>query len=250
MVNITDIALDGSWSIAGRPHGGYLLAAAVAPVLDPEHPHPLTVSAIYTSPPDPGPARVRVDRLRTGRRVASSRTGLDQGGVARVEALVSSGTLHADRQPLWQGGPAPLALPDPETLPRAPADRPDGLRVGVLDHVELRLMPDPSPGEVWGWMRRTDGADASPLDLLVFADVLPPVTFGWGLFGWVPTIELTVLVRGLPAPGWVRAVQRSSLIEDGFFDEECLLWDSRGRLVAQARQLASYRLPEGHPGVL
>jgi hypothetical protein len=36
-------------------------------------------------------------------------------------------------------------------------------------------------------------------------------------------------------------VQRARLLQDGWLDEECELWDSRGRLVAQARQLAGYR---------
>ena len=71
--------------------------------------------------------------------------------------------------------------------------------------------------------------------------MLPPVTFDLGLAGWVPTVELTVHLRGLPAPGWVRAVQWATLLQDGWLDEECLIWDSRDRLVAQARQLAGYR---------
>ncbi len=91
-------------------------------------------------------------------------------------------------------------------------------------------------------MRRDDGADASPLDLLVFADAMPPVTFDLGLMGWVPTLELTVLLRGVPAPGWLRVLQRARLLRDGWLDEECEIWDSSGRLVAQARQLAGYRL--------
>jgi hypothetical protein len=53
------------------------------------------------------------------------------------------------------------------------------------------------------------------------------VTFDLGLIGWVPTVELTVLVRGLPAPGWIRAVQRARLLQDGWLDEECELWDSQ-----------------------
>ena len=127
---------------------------------------------------------------------------------------------------------------------------PTGLRVGQLEHNELRIDPDTAGwavgapagvAEVRAWLRRDDGDDPSLLDLLVFADALPPVTFDLGLFGWVPTLELTVLLRGLPAPGWVKAVQRASLLQDGWLDEECLLWDSRGRLVAQARQLAGYR---------
>ena len=94
-----------------------------------------------------------------------------------------------------------------------------------------------------GWMRRDDGADASPLDLLVFADAMPPVTFDLGINGWAPTLELTVLLRGLPAPGWLKVVQRARLLRDGWLDEECEIWDSAGRLVVQARQLAGYREP-------
>jgi hypothetical protein len=96
--------------------------------------------------------------------------------------------------------------------------------------------------EVRGWMRRDDEADPSPLDLLVFADAMPPVTFDLGLMGWVPTLELTVHLRGLAAPGWLRVVQRARLLRDGWLDEECEIWDSAGRLVAQARQLAGYRV--------
>ena len=126
------------------------------------------------------------------------------------------------------------------------------MRVGHLDHVESRIdvasmlwaVGEPQRQcEYRAYLRRDDGDDPSMLDLLVFADALPPVTFDLGLMGWVPTVELTVLVRGLPAPGWIRAVQRARLLQDGWLDEECELWDSAGRLVAQARQLAGYRAP-------
>ena len=105
--------------------------------------------------------------------------------------------------------------------------------------------------DVRACLRRDDGDDGDDdddddpcvLDLLVFADALPSVTFDLGLRGWVPTVELTVLVRALLAPGWIRAVQRARLLPDGWLAEECELWDSNGRLVAQARQLAGYRVP-------
>ena len=77
----------------------------------------------------------------------------------------------------------------------------------------------------------------------MLADALPPVTFDMGVPGWVPTVELTVLVRAVPAPGWLVAEQRAQLLQDGWLDEECSIWDSRERLVCQARQLAGYRLP-------
>lgn len=213
----------------------------------------MAVSAHYVSSPDPGPAQVEVERLRTGRRVSSSRVRLAQDGVIRVEALVSAGRLEATSQPYWVSDVGPPELPPPEDCPRSPSQGPRGMTVGHLDHVDLRLDPETlgwasrNPAhraEFRAWIRRDDGADAGTGDLLVFADALPPVTFDLGLMGWVPTLELTVLIRALPAPGWLRAVQRARLLQGEWLDEECELWDSRGRLVAQARQLAGYRLPE------
>ncbi len=248
----SEVAIDESWSVGGKPHGGYLLRSAVALALDEAHPHPLAVSAHYVSSPDHGVATVDVERLRTGRRVASSRARISQGDAVRAEVLVSAGRLST-ADPYWSSGVVPPVLPPVEDCPRTPAVGPTGVRVGYFDHVDLRMDPASAQwavgrpqgqAEVRGWMRRADEADASPLDLLVFADAMPPVTFDLGLFGWVPTLELTVHVRGLAAPGWLRVVQRATVLRDGWLDEECLIWDSAGHLVAQAHQLAGYRLPD------
>jgi hypothetical protein len=245
--------VDPSWAVGGKPHGGYLVRSAVEVALDAEHPHPMAVSAHYVSSPDAAPAEIDVERIRTGRRVATSRVSLSQGGVSRVEVLLSSGSWEADSTPYWSAPGGPPALPPVEDCPRVPSIGPTGRVVGYFDHVDTRLDPSSAQwavgepqghAEVRGWMRRDDGRDADPLDLLVFCDALPPVTFDLGLMGWVPTLELTVLVRGLPAPGWLRVVQRARLLRDGWLDEECEVWDSADRLVAQARQLAGYRLEE------
>ena len=243
--------VDGSWSVGGKPHGGYLLRSAVELALDDEHPHPMAVSAHYVSSPDEAPAQVEVERVRTGRRVATSRVRLSQGGAARVDVLLSAGRWTPEQTPYWSGPDGPPDLPPVELCPRVPSVGPTGRTVGYFDHVDARLDPatarwavgEPQgQAEVRGWMRRDDGADAGPLDLLVFCDAMPPVTFDLGLLGWVPTLELTVHVRGLPAPGWVQVVQRARMLRDGWLDEECEVWDSTGRLVAQARQLAGYRV--------
>jgi len=60
--------------------------------------------------------------------------------------------------------------------------------------------------------------------------------------GWVPTLELTAYIRALPAPGPLRIQQRAQLIDAQKVDEVCLVWDSTGRLAAQATQLAGIRL--------
>ena len=246
-----EVSLDPGWAVGGKPHGGYLLRTAVERALDDAHPHPMVVSAHYLSSPDAGAAVVEVERLRTGRRVASSRVRLTQGEQARVEVLLSHGTLLSEED-FWSApDSAPPALPPLEDCPRVPTTGPSGRHVGYFDHVDLRLdmataqwaLGKPQrQAVVQGWMRRDDGADASPLDLVVFADAMPPVTFDLGLMGWVPTLELTVFLRGLAAPGWLRVVQRARLLRDGWLDEECEIWDSEDRLVAQARQLAGYRV--------
>jgi hypothetical protein len=247
-----DVTLDASWSVGTKPHGGYLLSTMAGLALDETHPHPMAISAHYVSSPDAGPATVEVERLRTGRSVASSRMRLSQESI-RVEALLTAGRYSPDAEVRWSRG-GPPALPPPEDCPRAPAESPTGLRVGQLEHNELRVDPATAlwavgapagRAEIRAWIRRDDGNDPSVLDLIVFADAMPPVTFDLGLTGWVPTVELTVLIRALPAPGWVRAVQWARLLQGGWLDEECELWDSEDRLVAQARQLAGYRAPEG-----
>lgn len=240
------IELDDRWSIGGRPHGGYLLRELVRPLLTEAHPHPLAVSAHYLRSPAPGPATVEVETLREGRRVSQHRSRLVQGQTC-VEALVSTGTLHLDLEPFWTSS-APPALPAVEECTRTPAEPFPGFRIGHLDFVDLRPgtafagSVEASTGVVAGHLRMADGP-TTVLDLMVLADALPPITLDMGLAGWVPTVELTVLVRGLPAPGWLVAQQRTRLMQDGWIDEECDLWDSRGRLVCQARQLAGYRLP-------
>ena len=249
-VCVVPLDIDDSWSVGGRPHGGYLVRAAVAAALDEAHPHPMAVSAHYVSSPDPGPASIEIERVRTGRRVASSRIRLSQDGASRVEVLLSAGRWEAGGQPFWTAPGGPPTLPAVQDCPRVPSVGPTGRTVGYFDHVDARLDPATTRwaqgrpqgvAEVRGWMRRDDGRDPDPLDLLVFCDAMPPVTFDLGLLGWVPTVELTVHIRGLPAPGWLRVVQRARLLREGWLDEECEVWDSNDHLVAQARQLASYR---------
>jgi hypothetical protein len=243
-----EITLDDRWSIGGKPHGGYLLRETVAPVLTAAHPHPLAVSAHFLRSPDPGPATVEVETLREGRRVSQHRARLLQDGQTCVEALVTSGRLDPDAEPLWSGHEPPV-LPAPELCVRTPAEPLPGLRVGHLQFVDVRTDPahppfsgtTGTPGVVAARLQMGSGV-TSPLDLLVLADALQPVPMDLGVPGWFPTVELTVLVRGVPADGWLVGEQRAVLLQDGWFDEDCTIWDSRGRLVCQARQLAGYRL--------
>ena len=190
---------------------------------------------------------METETLREGRRVSQHRSRLVQDGQTCVEALVTTGLLAEDADPFWERHAPAVPLAPVEECARVPAEPFPGLRVGPLEFVDVRSGPlagslEASTGGIAAWARM-DGRALEVADLLVLADVLPPVTLDMGLPGWAPTVELTVLVRALPADGWLRVEQRARLLGDGWLDEDCDIWDSRGRLVVQARQLAGFRAP-------
>jgi hypothetical protein len=245
------IDLDGRWAIGGKIHGGYLLRELATAVVTDEHPHPLAISAHFLRAPNAGTAEVKADVLRTGRRVTQSRASLSQADLC-IEALVTTGRLHPDADPLWSDT-APPELPPLEECHRMVPDPMPGLHVGHLEFLDLRCDPPtvtfasgvPGPsGRLAGWAQLLpEGSQDPVLDLLVVCDAMAPITFDLGVPGWVPTIELTAYVRAIPAPGRLVVQQQGRLLEDGWLDEQCDVWDSRGRLVCQARQLAGYRTP-------
>lgn len=236
-----DADLHPGWSIIGKPNGGYLLAVlarAGCDVVDTTH--PLAISGHYLRAPSPGPAEVRTEVVRHGRRVSTSRATLWQAGKPCIDALVTSGELHEGATDWASAGPP--AMPPPEDCPAAGNP---SFPIALFDHAELRVDPATAPfptpsGEalIRFWFRLRDGSEPDVMSLILAVDSGPPTVFNLSRFGWAPTVELTVLLRGVPAPGWLRVQAHTQLLADGWFDEEATVWDSTGRLVAQSRQLA------------
>jgi hypothetical protein len=249
-----EASLDEQWSIGGRLNGGYLLALVARAALaeaGPGHEHPLAVTAAFSAPAPAGPAVVTVEPLRLGRGTSVLRarlSGADES-VPCLEALVTAGRITAG-DPLLPGQPPP-ALPPEEQCPRLPVDS-GPLHVPLLGVIAQRLDPAttgfavgrPSgAGELRGWVRFDDGREFDPLALVCVADALPPPSFDVpGLqFGWVPTLQYSVFVRAVPAPGPLRVRTVARSIGGGAVDESCDVWDSTGRLVAVGHQLAAVR---------
>jgi acyl-CoA thioesterase len=236
-----DVDLDAGWSIGGRPNGGYLLAVVANAVLDASgRQHALATSGHFLRPPQGGPAEIRVEVMKTGRTVAAARAALWQHGKPCLDVLVTAGDLPKDDPE--HVGVAPPVMPPPE---QCRARQQDDIPVELLDHVDVRLDPETVPFHqrtgrpvIRGWMRFHDGADADALALLLAVDVCPPTVFHLGRMGWAPTVELTCLLRGEPAPGWLAFEAKATMLAGGWFDEEATVWDSAGLLVAQSRQLA------------
>jgi acyl-CoA thioesterase len=235
-----DVDLDPTFAIGGKPNGGYLLAIiarAACATLDTSH--PLAVSAHYLRAPDSAPAEVRTEIVRSGRRVSTAKAVLWQNGKPCIDALVSTGELRSGPQE-WVV-PMP-AMPPPQECVAGGTEK---FTVELFERVDLRIDPATAPfpaptgdPRIRFWFRLRDGAEPDPLTLILAADSGPPTVFNLKRYGWAPTVELTVLMRGLPEPGWLLCEARTNLMADGWFDEEADVWDSTGRLVAQSRQLA------------
>ena len=243
---------DPAWTIGGKPNGGYLLAVLGRAATEVgEHDHVITASAVYLRSPEPGPVVVEAEILRAGRSAAQLRARLLQDDVTCVEALVTTGHLDPQSEPYWDAAAPVASDPDPGTSMRVPGVNPSGIPVPIMDQVDLRIDRDTAGfgagrptgrGELWATLELLDGTPFDPTSLLYAVDALPPATFDIQLTGWVPTFELTAYVRAVPAPGPLRVLQRAHLIDAQRVDEVCWVWDSRGRIVAQATQLAGIRL--------
>lgn len=240
------------WVVGGGVNGGYLLSvtgnAIRSFLVDRGHPDPFTISSYYLSPSRPGPATVRVEPIRSGRATSTVSATLWQGEERRLTVLATYGDLaglpHGPEHLI--GGPPELPPVEECVLT---SDAPEDWKafVPMLDRFAMRLDPATAGGFlgapsgnnfVQGWFKLVDDRPIDPIALLTVVDTLPPVTFELGVPGWAPTLELTAHVRGTPAPGWLRIRHETRNFTGGFFEEDCVVWDSEGRLVAQSRQLA------------
>ena len=257
--------LSGDWAIGPAVNGGVLMglgATALREVLgtgDAAHADPLAFSAFFLSAGADGDVAVHTETLRRGRTFSAGQATLTQIGpdgteVERMRALATYGDLDVAAQ--VHRTIDPPAMPEPEACVSAAAARTIGpMDTPLLMHrLDLRLDPDtvgwalgqPSgQGEMRAWIRFADGRDADPVSLLFFLDAMPPTSFDLGIPGWAPTLEFTGYVRGRPAPGWLLMRATSHVLTGGLMEEDAVIWDSTGALVAQSRQLCSVRIPEG-----
>jgi acyl-CoA thioesterase len=246
--------LSAGWLVGGGVNGGYLLAVVGNALRHslPDKPDPIAVSAYYLSASTPGPATVTVDVRREGGSVATAAADLRQGDDTRIAALATYGDLGRLGDDVGTTAEEPAMPPPDECVPNTMAPPEVRAIAPLMDRFDMRFHPDqigwavgqPSGrGELSAWFRLVDGREPDPISLLMVVDALPPVTFDLGLMGWAPTLELTAHVRARPAPGWLKVRHATRNMAGGMFEEDCEVWDSAGRLVAQSRQLARQPRP-------
>ncbi|MGV9825870.1 thioesterase family protein [Gordonia sp. NPDC003429] len=206
---------------------------------------PVAIASDYLSAPDPAEVQLEVTLRKRGRTVSLLHVDLCQNG----RTMVSSSVTLARPETGRPHHSAPTLL---DGVPITPVDGGidiDSSPVSEVMHLgpalDLVLDPQTFPvasgdtGEpvVRGWTR-PKGCDPDADFTVLICDISPPVVMNLALFGWAPTLQLTTYVRREPAPGWLRFAATSSEVGPGMFEEDHLVMDSTGAVVAQSRQLA------------
>ena len=234
------------WDIGGNANGGYLMAIAGRAMAAEAGRPPLTLTAHYLRPGPAGPCEVDVEMLRSGRRLATARATMRVDGQPILELLGTFGDQQPDDGPSY-AREQPVDIESYEECTPM-ADPVEGAGPALMERLACRLhgadggfregRPTGDP-TIRGWFALADGEPIDAIAMLLAADAFAPPIFNSDIpMAWVPTVELTVHVRGIPTPGPLRVAFRNRFIHDGLVDEEGELWDSAGNLVAQCRQLA------------
>ena len=239
--------------VGNTPHGGYLLALmnkAMTEVLP--HPSAINSNIYYLDRTEPEPAELHIEILRTSRGSSMGQVKLIQNN--KITCLYSS--LCSDFQ--YTKGHSGLETPMPEIINSVEQDD-----FKVMNYENFKLGSTPSfiqqlnmsvhPDHAW-WDREisTDAAEArcsaylelqggvaDTFVLSYLADILPPVVQNkYGPLGWVPTLTLTCNIRQLPKTNLLFIDGIAKDISNGYFEQDCNIWDMNGNLVATSRQLA------------
>jgi hypothetical protein len=242
--------LDPGYLIGDALNGGYLMAVMQRAALhQSEHPHAVSSSFHFLRPGLGGPADIEADVLKSGRTVSTVQVLLRQDERPAVAGTIAAAALTETAEAQYARPPVELPAIE-ECSPFDPRRGASGAG-GFVDRVDVRFTPqtiqrleesedDPDP-ELLGYIQPGEGGTTAE-ELLAFlpvaVDALPPVVMVFDSWRWAPTVELTWHLRALPEAGPLAFRSRADSVRDGWFDENVVLWDSGGRLVAQARQLA------------
>ena len=251
--NIFSFTPDSRYFVGNTPHGGYLLALmnkALSSVLT--HPNSINSNVYYLDRTEPKPAELHVEVIRTSRGSSMGQVRLMQNG--KLTCLFSA--LCSDFQ--YMKGHSGLETPLPEIMNSVPENQfkvmnyenfKAGSTPSFIQQLEMSVHPD----HAW-WDRdismdvaearcsaflELKGGAADTFVLSYLADILPPVVQNkYGSLGRVPTLTLTCNIRQLPKTNRLFIDGLAKDISNGYFEQDCNIWDMDGNLVATSRQLA------------
>jgi acyl-CoA thioesterase len=239
------------WRAGRGPHGGYLAAmllrALIETVADPARtPRSLTIH--FALAPQPGPVSIRTVIERAGRSLSTLSARMEQEGslVALVLAAFSVPWIAPEISDAQMPDVAPPDVErEPGTLLHQGAPPFTKHLVFQPRMGTLPFSGSAEPMEIGGWLGLGVARPLDALSLAFFSDALfPPPFVRLTERAVSPTIDLTVHFRNArrlesPDPQELCLARfRSSLAQEGFFEEDGVIWAADGTVLAQSRQLA------------
>lgn len=236
------------WWVLRGANGGYLAAillnALTATAGDSQR-RVRSLTVHFAAAAREGPCEIACRVERSGRSLTSVSARMTQDGRAVALALAAFAAPFAEAV-AYDHSEAPELPPaqEVEAFPRLP-----GVPV-FTERFEYRPALGGHPFEPaeralnGGWMRLREPRRLDAPLLAALGDAWFPVVFGpAGAPVAAPTIDYTVHFRHAPSAadaehGYVRCRFESRLAQEGFWEEDGLLWGASGRLLAHTRQLA------------
>jgi acyl-CoA thioesterase len=249
-----DADVSPDWRAGRGPHGGYLAAMllrALTETVADEQRAPRSLTIHYARAPEPGPVQIHTAIERAGRSLSTLSARMEQDGRLMALALASfSVPWHA---PEISEEP----LPDVEPAePRIDAPRPPHpMAPPFARHIEFqpRIGTPPfagaqAPMEIGGWLALAELRPLDTLALAFFSDALfSPPFIRLSEPAVTPTIDLTIHFRASLAPSSNPETElgehcfarfHSTVLHEGFFEEDGVIWAPDGTVLVHSRQLA------------
>ena len=244
---------DPRYFVGNTPHGGYLLALmnkAMTQVIS--HPSAINSNVYYLDRTESESAELHVEVFRTSKGSSMGQVKLVQNN--KITCLYSA--LCSDFE--YMKGYSGLKTPLPEIMKTVKRDdfkvmHYENLGSGSTPAFIQQLNMSVHPDHAW-WERdissdvaearcsaylELEGGIANTFVLSYLADILPPVVQNkYGPLGWIPTLALTCNIRQLPQTNLLFIDGLAKDISNGYFEQDCYIWDMNGNLVATSRQLA------------
>ena len=251
--NIFSFIPDPRYFVGNTPHGGYLLALmnkAMTHVLP--HPSAINSNVYYLDRTEPESAELHVEVFRTSKGSSMGQVKLIQKN--KIRCLYSALCSDFDYMKGYSG----LSTPLPEIVKTVKQDafkvmHYENLGLGSTPAFIQQLNMSVHPDHAW-WDRdiasdvaearcsaylELEGGIADTFVLSYLADILPPVVQNkYGSLGWIPTLALSCNIRQLPQTNLLFIDGLAKDISNGYFEQDCYIWDMNGNLVATSRQLA------------
>jgi acyl-CoA thioesterase len=249
-----DVSAD--WRAGRGPHGGYLAAmllrALIETVADRQR-SPRSLTIHYARAPQPGPVAITAAIERVGRSLSTLSARMEQDGKLIALALAAFSVP-------WSA-PQIAELPMPDVAPQDPERKTETPFFKGAPPFTSHLVIQPrigaipftgsdAPMEIGSWLGLSEQRPIDALSLAFFSDALfSPPFIRLTDPSTTPTIDLTIHFRTpLPAATETEPAQsfrdelcfarfRSGLVQDGFFEEDGVIWGADGSVLAQSRQL-------------